>query len=44
MTETEILEAFPDLQGKDICEAICEALHDAAAAVQERELAMVDVA
>lgn len=40
MTEAEILEAFPDLQGEDIREA----LHYAAEALQQRELPMVDVA
>jgi uncharacterized protein (DUF433 family) len=40
MSADEILEAFPDLDGEDIREA----LHYAAAAVQERGLPLVDVA
>lgn len=40
MSADEILEAFPDLDGEDIREA----LHYAAVAVQERGLPLVDVA
>lgn len=39
MTETEILEAFPDLEQEDIREA----LHFAAEAVRERELPLLMV-
>jgi uncharacterized protein (DUF433 family) len=37
--EDEILKAYPDLESEDIREA----LHYAAAALQEREIPMVDV-
>jgi uncharacterized protein (DUF433 family) len=37
MTETEILEAYPDLEAEDIKEA----LHYAAKALQERQLPLV---
>jgi uncharacterized protein (DUF433 family) len=37
MTETEILEAYPDLEAADVREA----LHYAAEAVRERELPLV---
>lgn len=40
MTEEEILKTYPDLEKKDIREA----LHFAAEAVQEREIPMVNVA
>jgi uncharacterized protein (DUF433 family) len=40
MTETEILDAYPDLQADDIHEA----LHYAAEAVRERELPLVPTA
>lgn len=39
MTEEEILKSFPDLEHEDICEA----LHYAAEALQERELPMVNI-
>ncbi|MGH6846670.1 MAG: DUF433 domain-containing protein [Methylocella sp.] len=39
MTEEEIRKSFPDLEHEDICEA----LHYAARALQERELPMVNV-
>lgn len=40
MAEDEILKAYPDLESEDIREA----LHYAAAALQEREIPMVSVA
>jgi len=40
MTDQEILDAFPDLEGEDIREA----LHYAAEAVRERELPLVAAA
>jgi uncharacterized protein (DUF433 family) len=39
MAEEEILKSFPDLEREDICEA----LHYAAEAVQERELPLVKI-
>lgn len=39
MTEDDILKAYPDLESADIREA----LHYAAAALQEREIPMVNV-
>lgn len=40
IAEDEILKAYPDLEGEDIREA----LHYAAAALQEREIPMISVA
>jgi uncharacterized protein (DUF433 family) len=39
MTDDEILQAYPDLEGEDIRES----LHFAAEAVRERELPLVDL-